>query len=59
MAKKIHQKNIQLTVPHQTSLNIVNWDPVRALDLTPNQKLMARFLITIMVTMDGTEIGLN
>ena len=59
MARKIRQKNIQLIVPLQTSLIIVSWDPVRALDSNPNQKLLARFLITIMVTMDGTENGLN
>ena len=59
MARKILQKNIQLIVPLQTSLIIVSWDPVRALDSNPNQKLLARFLITIMVTMDGTANGLN
>ena len=52
-------KNVHKTAALQTSLKIVNLEPVRTLHLVPNQTLLVEFLTTIMERMDGMENGLN
>ena len=52
-------KNVHKTAALRTSLKIVNWEPVRTLNLAPNQTLLVEFLTTIMERMDGMENGLK
>ena len=52
-------KNAHKTAALWKSLKIVNWEPVRTLNLAPNQTLLVEFLTTIMERMDGMENGLN
>ena len=44
-------KNAHKTAALWKSLKIVNWEPVRTLNLAPNQTLLVEFLTTIMERM--------